>query len=114
MPLVHISGRDLLKRSFDIGFAFVKAETREEYQNALPPLFSLYKSNSWYPNVIGVREEFAIYATQALRNFGVKATARTESSHAAIKSQLRNRKGDLHDLHTDIKDMLEGQKLFDY
>lgn len=59
---------------------------------------------------LGVRYEFAIFATRSLRNFGVKATARTESSHAALKSQLRNRKGDLHELHTGILDMLNSQR----
>ena len=57
-----------------------------------------------------MREEFAVYTTRKLRNFGVKATARTESAHAAVKGQLRNRKGDLHVLHTDIVDMLMGKQ----
>ena len=57
-----------------------------------------------------MRDEFALLATRGFRNFAVKATACTESSHAAIKAQLQNLTGDLHVLHTGIVGMLMRQQ----
>lgn len=51
-----------------------------------------------------------MFATRNSRKFGIKATARTESSYAAVKSQLRNRNGHIHDLHLAIMETKERQQ----
>lgn len=50
-----------------------------------------------------------MFVTKGNRNFGIRATARTESSHAAVKSQLRNRNGHIHDLHVAIAEVCARQ-----
>ena len=52
-------------------------------------------------------EEFARYATEIYRNFGIKATSRSEGSHAVLKRLLRNRLAHLEQLHTAIRTVYE-------
>lgn len=49
MPLLHVSGRDGLNRSFDVAFAFMKGETTADYLKALLPLANIYESISKHP-----------------------------------------------------------------
>ncbi|KAL6405766.1 putative MULE transposase domain-containing protein [Ilyonectria robusta] len=55
---------------------------------------------------IPFREQFMEYAVCNYRNYGIKVTSWVESSHYELKSHLRNRFADLHQLQTYIKEML--------
>ena len=52
MPLLHISGRNCMNRSFDIGFVFMKGETAADFEKALRPPWDIYASNAWSPTTI--------------------------------------------------------------
>ena len=56
------------------------------------------------------RHEFALFATRNYRNYGIRATSRTESSHAELKKYLKNRLADLHRLYLAIQTMMENKK----
>ena len=53
------------------------------------------------------RHEFALFATRYYKNYGIRATSRTEGSHAELKRHLKNRVADLHGLFSAIKTMTD-------
>ena len=59
------------------------------------------------------RYEFALFATRNYKNYGIRATSRTESSHAELKRYLKNRLADLRRLYSAIE-MMMTQKIKRY
>ena len=58
--------------------------------------------------------EFAVFATNEYRNYGIRATSRTESAHAELKRYLKNRLADLHRLYSATENMMKRkQQLFE-
>ena len=57
-----------------------------------------------------VSEQFAEYAVRQLRNYGVCVTSRMEGSHGQIKSILKQRNGNLRDLHGATKEQHERRR----
>lgn len=54
-------------------------------------------------------DQFALYTIETNRNWGIRATSRTESAHSALKSQLRSRVGHLDLLHKAIEGLKKKQ-----
>lgn len=56
----------------------------------------------WEKYYIPYKEEICVFYTSRNRNFGIKASNRSEGSHAVLKKLLKNRRTDLLQLHTRI------------
>lgn len=91
------------------------APTEEEFHTrweAFKEVFSnqkaivSYLENTYVPYT----HEFALWSIKNYLNFGIRATSRTESSHAELKRYLRNRLCDLRQLLNAIQAMMMRRK----
>jgi hypothetical protein len=98
--------------------AFIYSETEDE---AIAAWKTLVLEFAEQPSIVNylrryylpLREEFCTYGINSHRNFGLRASSRSESSHWMIKKLLPGRKIDLFKLHLAIKEM-KGRLLDSY
>ena len=89
------------EEEFDSKWRQIETEFQDQ------PAIMHYLADTYLP----VREEFATYAAQRHRTYGVRVTSRTEGSHASLKRLLKNRNGDLYTLGSAVKQMCHRQKV---
>jgi hypothetical protein len=100
-----------LRTAFSAAFrAFVYSETEAGASAAWQIIVAEFPGQPEIINYLRkiylpLADEFCSYGVNCHRNFGLRASSRSESSHWLIKKLLSGRKIDLHTLHGAIKEM---------